>query len=541
MKHFLIQLLLVSFLLSENLVAQNLPEQPIPGEMIVYFAPQTDVKNFIQKISLQKAKQAANLYIKKSLGKKHVIYLIGFQSNEESAEKILAYIRQQPEVIAAQFNYEVHFRQIPNDPEYDKQWGLERIGASRVWDYGTGGVTILGDTIVVAILDSGFDTDHEDLKQNIWRNSAELPDDGLDNDENGYIDDLQGWNFIDDMPDFPSEQHGTSVIGIIGANGNNGIGVSGLSWNAKMMLLSTQKVDQIVAAYEYIIDQRERYNRSMGAEGAFVVATNASLGQDRKFCKDQPVWGAMYDLMGEVGILTGAGTANSNWDVEEVGDMPTTCTSDYILTCLNVTPEDVMHTNTAYGNISIDLGAPGQNSFTTKASNNYGEFGGNSAAAPHLTGAIALLYSLPCENLAESALAQPVQTALMVREAILKGVDALSDLEGKTVTGGRLNVFRSMEMLQNLCNTSNGNLAISNLYPNPTDDYLFVEYQTPDFEKYELRIFNTLGQLMYLESITPPRFSVKKQYLNLPYLSAGIYFLTLSRNETVVQHKFIVH
>lgn len=541
MKHFFTKLLLATFLFSGNLLAQNLPDQPIPGEMIVYFAPQTDVKNFIQKMNLQKAKQGSDLYIKKTLGRKHAIYLLGFQSYKEGAEKLLAYIRQQPEVIAAQFNYEVTFRQTPNDPEYEKQWGLEKIGASSVWDYSTGGVTILGDTIVIAILDSGFDTDHEDLKQNIWRNRAELPADGLDNDENGYIDDLQGWNFIDDMPDFSLDQHGTSVIGIIGANGNNSIGVSGLNWNAKMMLLSTQKVDQIVAAYEYIIEQRERYNRSMGAEGAFVVATNASIGQDRKFCKDQPVWGAMYDLMGEVGILTGAGTANSSWNVEEVGDMPTTCTSDYILTCLNVTPEDAMHTNTAYGNVSIDMGSPGQNSFTTKVLDNYGEFGGNSAAAPHLTGAIALLYSLPCENLAESALTQPIQTALMVREAILKGVDAVNDLEGKTVTGGRLNVFKSMEMLQSRCNSSIGNLSISNLYPNPTDDYLFVEYQTPDFDKYELRIFNALGQLIYIESITPPRFSVKKQYLDLTPLTAGIYFLTLSKNDTVVQHKFIVH
>ncbi|MBK7870166.1 MAG: S8 family peptidase [Saprospiraceae bacterium] len=300
-------------------------------------------------------------------------------------------------------------------------------------------------------------------------------------------------------------------------------------------------VSHIIAAYEYVIEQRKRYNYTRGAQGAFVVATNLSLGIDNVFCDAQPIWGGMYDLLGEVGILTGAGTANRSWNVDDVGDMPTTCTSDFLLTCLNTTAADQIYSGSAFGAVSIDVGAPGEGSYTTKVGNRYGSFSDNSAAAPHLTGAIALLYSLPCEALTVNALTQPAQTALSIRQAILDGVDILDNLKSKTATGGRLNVFRSMETLQNYCEVSTGDLALIKLYPNPTYEEITIEYEAPNFDDYELRVYNALGQLVHRNNITPPRFSEKVHSIDVHNWSPGMYFLTLGQGNDRVQIKFIVH
>ena len=291
----------------------------------------------------------------------------------------------------------------PDDSFFSDQWDMAKIGLPDVWETTTGGLTVNGDTIVVAVLDSGFDIDHPDLRDNIWQNLEEIPNDNIDNDNNGYIDDIYAWNFRDSSNIHHLHAHGHSVAGIVGAKGNNGLGVTGVSWNVKVMVLDTKAISDIISAYEYVIDQRQRYNESNGTKGAFVVATNASFGKDRAFCEEYPVWGGMYDLMGEVGILTGAGTANSSWDVEEFGDMPTTCTSDFIITTLNTNEADEKHSGSAYGGVSIDIGSPGQGSFTIKLNDDYGDFGGNSAAAPHLTGAIGLLYSVPCPEIADGA------------------------------------------------------------------------------------------------------------------------------------------
>ena len=118
-------------------------------------------------------------------------------------------------------------------------------------------------------------------------------------------------------------------------------------------------------------------------------------------------WGKIYERLGAAGILTAAGAANNAWDVVQVGDMPTTCPSDFLLTVLNTNANDERYYGSAFGRKSIDMGAPGQNSYTTKPFNNYGSFNGNSAAAPHLAGAIALLYAMPCGNIGRGRLRYP--------------------------------------------------------------------------------------------------------------------------------------
>lgn len=514
--------------------------QPIPGQIIVRLQAGISSKTLVNQLNAKHSYISTITYAQ-SLSKSNNAQLISFQLDKKNTEAILEEIRRMPEVIAAQYNYELQPRQTPDDPEFERQWGLARIGAPEVWDYTTGGVTAQGDEIVVAILDFGFDIQHEDLQDNIWRNPGEIPNDGIDNDQNGYVDDFSGWNFATNSGEHSRDSHGTSVAGIIGANGNNNIGITGINWRIKMMPFTVVTVADIIAAYDYVIEQRRLYNESNGKQGAFVVATNLSLGIDRIFCTEQPVWGGMYDLLGEVGVLTGAATANRSWDVDMVGDMPTTCTSDFLITSLNMTQTDEIYSGSAYGAVSIDLGSPGEGSYSAKIGNRYGTFSDNSAAAPHLTGIIALLYSLPCDELTENALTQPAQTALAIRQAILDGVEPLPALTQKTSTGGRLNVFKSMEILQERCAATSGELAVMNVFPNPAHELVTVEFESPDFDPYDLFVYNALGQLVFRNSIIPQRFSKKRQRINVQNWAPGVYFLTLGRGKSRVQAKFIVH
>ena len=466
------------------------------GQLLVKFKPQIVPENFMVGFQTY-ARDGGGIWLEKKLSKAANINLIGYDTLTVNALNLLEEIKKDPQVEYACFDISVESRgDMPDDPNLASQWGLFTIGTEKVWELTKGGVSALGDTIVVAILDTGFDINHEDLKGNIWINKGEKPGDKIDNDQNGYIDDVSGWNFIHQNATHVADNHGSSVAGIIGAKGNNGKGISGMNWHVKLMVFETRLVSDIIAAYDYIIDQRERYNRTKGKQGAFVVTTNASFGVNKIKCVDQPLWGEMYDRLGAAGILSAAGAANNPWNVDEVGDMPTTCKSDYLMTVLNTNPKDERYAGSAFGAVSIDMGAPGQNSFSTRNNNEYGVFHGNSAAAPHLAGAIALLYSIPRQKLAEDAMAFPAQTAMKIRNLLLNNVDKVPSLVSLTSTGGRLNVFSSMLKLLDIYPEKKPEVPTGKIlvYPNPSIDEIYVEIAKPENETGLLSIFNAMGQ-----------------------------------------------
>jgi len=449
--------------------------------------------------------------------------------------------RHLPGVRAAQWDYPLEFHAIPDDPDYPLQWSLPHTGAEEVWDQTTGGLTAAGDTIVVAVLDAGFDLSHPDLAANIWLNRGEIPGDGLDNDNNGYTDDLQGWNFADDSPEHPVDAHGTSVAGIIGAVGNNGEGIAGINWSVKMMPFTTTHVSDVIEAYSYILDQRRLYRESHGEKGAFVVATNASFGLAGVFCYEQPVWAGMYDLLGREGILTTAATANEPVNVDQEGDMPSTCASPFLIAVLQTGKEDEKGPSSAYGPFSIDLGAPGTDILSTRPGGNYGSFGGTSAAAPHVCGAIGLLYSMPCALFAANALETPLQTALAVKDAILRGAVPVEDLHDLTITGGRLSVANSFEILGNQCiNGLETGLGILKIFPNPAIAGIEIEYLTNGNEPLSFRLFTSTGQMIREETPDPFPWAVKRFYLDLPSLPRGVYFLSLTDGRSSATKAFFV-
>lgn len=529
---------MLSILGLTSATASEVRNDAIPGEIIVRFQPTVVAEDLLEDLS---ARFGTPLYLKQTLSKRLRIELLGFDPIQMPAGALFEALKRRPEVHSLQWSYPIEFRGTPNDPLFNQQWDLERIGLPTVWQETTGGLSARGDTIVIAILDSGFDVNHEDLRENIWYNRFEIPGDGIDNDNNGFIDDVQGWNFAAGTAVHTQGSHGTSVAGIIGARGNNGIGVSGVNMQVRLMLFTMSSVTNAIAAYDYVVEQRRRYNESNGTQGAFVVVTNASWGQSRRFCDQQPVWAAMLDELGQVGILTVAAVSNENYDVDELGDMPASCPTDFLITVLNTNRDDRKHQSSAFGRTSVDLGAPGHGTFTILLNNNYGEFGGTSAATPHVSGAIALLYSLPCLDLAASAISRPVETALYMRNVILNGVDPLSDLTNKTVTGGRLNVRNSMYIISADCSAQPGPLALLKLVPNPVNEQLVITYEAPDYEPaYQIRIFDALGRLVLSRSVQPPRFGEKTQQIDVHSWPAGVYFISLNHGEQLITQRFVV-
>lgn len=491
------------------------------------------------------------------------IYKIQLAPSEgrEMDSAFLQKLRALPGIQLAQWNHEVSEREVvPNDAYWMEQRDMGLIGMKKAWENTTGGLTPAGDTIVVAVLEKGMQKEHPDLIPNWWKNYHEIPDNGIDDDNNGFVDDFIGWDAAGAGDgNGTGSSHGTSVCGIIGARGNNTFGVTGVNWNVQIMpFVNVRFEDEIVEAYYYASEMRRLYNATQGQKGAFVVTTNASFGIDNVFPEEYPLWCSVYDSLGSVGIISVGATANADRNVDEAGDMPTTCGSEFLVTVTNVevnTGRRVV--NAGYGSLSIDIGSPGQGTFTTTnrvvtATDTTwcGSFGGTSAACPHASGALALLYSVKCNGFVADALTQPVDCARRVRDVLLESVVLEPTLEGVTTTGGRLEVSVAVEEIMELCSGVTGPLEVLDLRPNPVRSLLEIRYQTPDYaEDYVFRVYNSLGQLMMARDqygtirtdidFAPPSFESKRVLLDVQNWPVGTYVLVLGKGNELVQKKFV--
>lgn len=455
-KLYLLLLVVVLFpFLISNENPDNNGKNYVPGELMIQIIPGKNLQLIESDFS------SINLNSKILLSKRMNIWLFEFASGIISDEEVLSDIKNHTNILEAQFNHFISLREtIPNDTYFNEQWALKNTGqsggvpdadidATDAWDITTEGVTALGDTIVVAIIDGGVYINHEDL--DCWKNYNEIPNNGIDDDENGYIDDFDGWNAYSHTGNVVSDDHGTHVAGIAAAKGNNGIGVSGVNWNAKIMPIagSSTVESTVVEAYGYVLEMRASYNETGGEQGAFVVATNASFGVDLGQPEDYPLWGAIYDSLGIQGVLSTGATVNHNWNIDEVGDVPTAFESDYLITVTNTKNNDVKNTYAGYGLTTIDLGAPGTMIKSTRVNNNYGNKSGTSMATPHVTGAISMLFATADSSFLIQYQEDLPGVALIMKQYILDGVDINASLQNITVTGGRLNVYNSILLLQN--------------------------------------------------------------------------------------------
>lgn len=482
--------------------------------------------------------------IKKVLSERMKIALLQLPQGFEENEAIFQ-LNQLSTVRFSQLNYFAEYRQNPNDVLYDKQWYLRRISASEAWNTTTGGTTINGDTIAVFVIDEGFDVLHEDLADNIWTNYAEIPNNGVDDDSNGFVDDIQGWNLSNNSEIHLPAEHGTRVAGVIGGVGNNEVGVTGINWNVKMIPFSIALNDltdaNILQGYDYALNLRLRYNQSNGTDGAFIVATNFSGGFTGKFPSDLPIFCEIYDVLGEAGILSVTSAPNGvNYDVQANGDIPTLCPSSYLITVTGIDSFDIRAGS--FGSYSVDLAAPSQGIFTTEPINNYGDFRpGTSFSAPQVAGAVALLYSLDNELFGQAVINEPLRTTRLVRDAILNGVEKLDTLTRWTYTGGILNLDSSLNVLSDYYEGWNERFELVKTYPNPVDKILTVVYQSPKVDMFDLLLFNSTGQKMLSKQVEAIEWGFRSVEIDMSIYSTGLYFLVLKNGQQTEITKIIVY
>jgi subtilisin family serine protease len=425
----------------------------VPGEILIRLDPIAAMDG-PQIEPLRRDFARAGLRPERQLAPRLGIWLFSFDSDAVEAEELLASLRIQPSVEAAQLNHPITPRGLyPDDPLFPEQWALDNQGghggvpdadidAPEAWERSTAGVTALGDTVIVAIVDDGSALDHADLR--FWKNWREVPGNQLDDDLNGYVDDYDGWNALTHNGMIPDAEHGAHVTGIAAAIGDNATGISGVGWNfAVMPVVAMETEAAALEAYGYVHYMRWLYNETGGAAGAFVVVTNTSFGIDQGDPAEFPLWCFMYDALGSEGILSAAATANHNWNIDVVGDMPTGCPSDYLIAVTSTTIGDLIHYRAGWGPTTIDLGAPGDGILATFPGDEYGLLTGTSQASPHVAGAVAHLIAAGDPAQLTYYRFEPALTALELKETILATVDTLSTLLGRTVSGGRLNLARA--------------------------------------------------------------------------------------------------
>lgn len=443
-------------------------EKYVPNQLIIQLEQNAGADKFASEMT------ESGLSPVKVLSKRLNIWLFEFSSKTASDKQVLNSVKVHKDVRLAQFNHYVQMREtvdpskefdkndytdmIPNDPSFNLQWALNNTGQSggvedadidavEAWDLSFGGPAATGDEIVIAIVDGGADLNHEDISY--WKNVNEIPNNNIDDDNNGYIDDYDGWDAYNSDGSVPSNDHGTHVSGIAAAVGNNGVGISGVNPNAKVMPVAGSSGTEsiVVEAYGYVYEMRYLYNETNGQEGAFVVVTNASFGVDYADPADYPIWCEMFNELGAIGILNCGATANLNINVDVQGDVPTACPSDYMISVTNTTSSDLKNSGAAYGLTTIDLGAPGTNIYSALAGGGYGNKTGTSMATPTVAGAIALMYSAANASLMQAYKDDPGTYALIFRQHLLDNVDPIPALDGITVTGGRLNIFNALLMV----------------------------------------------------------------------------------------------
>lgn len=424
------------------------------GEMLVQLNEHTSIEQVIKQ--LPSHFQAGVI---REVSAPMRLWLLSFDHLTQSHSDFMRALWQLPFVSQVDYNHRIYLRETtPNDAQFSQQWHHVNTGqtggtvdadidSDLAWDITTGGTSASGDDIVVCVIESA-NVAHVDLVDNRWINTAEIDGNGIDDDGNGYVDDYFGWNVQSNDDAIGNGGHGTNCAGMIGATGNNTTGVAGVNWDVKIMVVAGYNVNSqanIISNYTYPLVMRQRWNNSNGTEGAFVVATSASWGIDNAAAANYPLWCAIYDTLGKYGILNVGATTNNTSNVDTNGDMPTTCSSPYMIGVGRTDHND--QTAGGFGVLNVDLGAPGINVRTTSGSNQYTTTTGTSFACPLTAGAIGLAYAIPCEEFMTFVKSDPQGAADLVLQALYDGTDVKSQFAAKFATSGRLNVKNTLDIL----------------------------------------------------------------------------------------------
>ncbi|MEY4936135.1 MAG: hypothetical protein RIS64_2494 [Bacteroidota bacterium] len=532
-----------------HLQAQSLEERR-RGEIILELSDAsfvTSVQTIVARFETNNLSKTVQKSVLIPITNAFPIYLLRFDANVLDEDKLYESLKKAIGMVAIQWNYNVYQRNtLPNDPQYDEQWHLNQINAPSIWDELHGGVTACGDTIVVAVSDFGFDVHHPDLQNNIWYNRREIPNNGVDDDGNGYIDDYEGWNEGDQNDKHIVDTvntnerlrpHGTPCAGIIGAVGNNGKLLSGINWHIKLMILSNSRtIDKLIGNYAYALKMRQLWRQSNGLKGAFVAVTSMSIGlKANTRPEQQPVWCGMYDKLGAEGILNVVATRDADENVDVTGDVPSQCGAASLICVTATSKQDEKLKFAATGSISVDLGAPGESIPVLYPKNDSNFDSGTSYATPLVAGAAALMYNAPFDGLCKSLKTNPIDAAMVVKNVLLKGVKKVSSLQNTTVSGGRLDVWQSYQLLKKRYTVlQTGDFF--KMYPNPTMDKLFVEVNlTSVGAKGRVEVTNAIGQRIAEASLDQTSGIFERVEWDTNPWAAGIYCVKVISENAVFQ------
>ena len=258
-------LALLGLLLVGPASAQLNETEYVPGSILVMLQAGTSAESIAKDLAMVDGRPTG-LRVEQEVSPEMRAWLLRFDPEAITQWGMLRRVLQHPAVMLAQNDHVVKERVAPNDPQYGQVWHHQNIDSEAAWDISTGGVTITGDTIVVCIIENA-DLSHPDLAANAWINAGEIPGNGIDDDGNGYIDDRRGWNTPSSNDNVYSGSHGTQCAGMVGAVGNNSLGVVGANWSVKMMPVNYGGTSEsaVVAASATVRPAARRNLRGIGA------------------------------------------------------------------------------------------------------------------------------------------------------------------------------------------------------------------------------------------------------------------------------------
>ena len=425
----------------------------VPGELLVRFRPAETLAKTKGTTQLSMASGGRSLRVEiNSFGGSDLVegLMLARISPERTLDAIKA-LRARPDVLYAEPNYIRHFDAVPNDSFYGSQWPLKNspssigggISAESAWDTTTG-----NQNIVVGVIDSGIDIDHRDLKDNIFTNTAETPNNNVDDDNNGFVDDVNGWDFINhDRTVFDNANddfHGTHVAGIIGARGNNSAGIAGVNWNVQLLPL---KAIGPGGGTDSVLLEAYNYAKALRQRGVNLRVLNNSYGGQ---AFSQSLLDAIKEL-GNADILFVAAAGNDTLNNDFVPHFPATFDLPNVISVAASTQGGFFASEFSNrGAQTVHLAAPGDEVLSTTPhgytgtglvpantdpdGSTYSNISGTSMAAPHVTGAAALAVA-----------ANPSIPLQKLRSAVLFGVDESGVFFTRTITSGRLNANRTVQ------------------------------------------------------------------------------------------------